>query len=130
MTPDAEKWDQLQALFHLAEESPEADLDQLLRAATDDPTLREQARALIEASRSAAVGEPLPGAPILPDSIGPYAIQRHLGTGGIGTVYLVERIVGGAVQRSAPQGPRAQRRRSLLSGAFRPRAVHPRLPPA
>ena len=33
--------------------------------------------------------------------IGPYTLIRHLGTGGIGAVYLVERMAGGTVQRSA-----------------------------
>ena len=33
--------------------------------------------------------------------IGPYSLIRHVGSGGIGSVYLVERMVGGALQRSA-----------------------------
>jgi serine/threonine-protein kinase len=39
--------------------------------------------------------------PALSGKIGPYTLIRHLGTGGIGAVYLVERMVGGALQRSA-----------------------------
>jgi serine/threonine-protein kinase len=38
---------------------------------------------------------------VLSNKIGPYSILRHLGTGGLGSVYLVERMVGGVVQRSA-----------------------------
>jgi serine/threonine protein kinase len=41
------------------------------------------------------------GAPFLSGKIGPYSLIRHLGSGGIGSVYLVERMVGGALQRSA-----------------------------
>lgn len=103
MTPDSEHWDQLQALFHLAEASPNADadqLDELLRSATDDADLRARAKALIEAGRRAQTPV-LDGLPTLPDQVGPYTIRKHLGTGGIGSVYLVERQVGGAVQRSA-----------------------------
>jgi serine/threonine-protein kinase len=37
----------------------------------------------------------------LTGKIGPYTLIRHIGTGGIGAVYLVERLVGGALQRSA-----------------------------
>lgn len=101
MTDDFEHWDQLQNLFHLAEESPDADLDTLLLHACDDPDLRERAKSLIETGRRAGAKTPLPGAPAPAERIGPYTILRHLGAGGIGTVYLVERIVGGAVQRTA-----------------------------
>ena len=101
MTPDSKNWDQLQALFHLAEQSPDEDLEELLARATDDPELRARARGLIEAGRRADLNAPLAGAPALPEKIGPYTLLRHLGTGGIGAVYLVERRVGGAVQRAA-----------------------------
>ena len=33
--------------------------------------------------------------------IGPYRVIRHLGNGGLGSVYLCERMVGGASQRCA-----------------------------
>ena len=66
MTPDFEHWERLQALFHLAEESPDADLDQLLATACDDPELRQRARALIETGRRTAAAPGLPGAPALP----------------------------------------------------------------
>ncbi|MEO6806393.1 MAG: serine/threonine-protein kinase, partial [Edaphobacter sp.] len=35
------------------------------------------------------------------EKVGPYSLIRHLGSGGVGSVYLVERIAGGALQRSA-----------------------------
>src|SRR5580692_11495732 len=37
----------------------------------------------------------------LTGKMGPYTLLRLIGTGGIGSVYLVERNLGGAVQRSA-----------------------------
>jgi serine/threonine protein kinase/tetratricopeptide (TPR) repeat protein len=101
MTPDSENWEELQALFHLAENTPESELDALLLTACADPGLRKRARTLIHASRAAGPETAPPGAPTLDGKIGPYTILRHLGTGGIGTVYLVERMVGGGIQRSA-----------------------------
>ncbi len=101
MTPDFEHWEQLQTLFHLAEESPDADLDELLTTACADPELRQRAKALIETGRRTAVAAGLKGGPALPAKVGPYTIVRYLGSGGVGTVYLVERVVGGAVQRAA-----------------------------
>lgn len=106
MTHDAENWDVLQSLFHLAEENPSADLDSLLQKACPDTELRSRARALIlsarasEANASVPVPEPQESEPRL-RRVGPYSIVRLLGSGGIGTVYLVERIAGGVVQRAA-----------------------------
>ena len=106
MTPDAEysekaHWDKLQDLFHLADSEPDRDLDELLREATDDVNLRARAKVLIQSGRRSEASAVLPGAPPLPGKIGPYTIRKHLGSGGIGAVYLVERTVAGAVQRSA-----------------------------
>jgi eukaryotic-like serine/threonine-protein kinase len=101
MISDYERWKQLQHLFHLAEASPEADLDTLLEAACDDPETRSHARRLIEAARNSSKAEP--ATPLHPTihRIGPYSIVRLLGAGGNGRVYLGERLVGGAVQRVA-----------------------------
>ena len=101
MTDDSLNWETLQALFHLAEVTPDEELDDLLLASCPDPELRRRAKVLIMAGRKSD-GEPaLSGAPALSGRIGPYTIIRHLGSGGIGSVYLVERIVGGTIQRSA-----------------------------
>ncbi len=101
MTSEYEHWKQLQQLFHLAEASPEADLDKLLEAACDDPETRSHARRLIEAARNRVEAES--AAPLHPTvhRIGPYSIVRLLGAGGNGHVYLGERLIGGAVQRVA-----------------------------
>jgi serine/threonine-protein kinase len=101
MAKDSENWEELQALFHLAEDTPAEELDVVLLAACADPELRRRARALVLASRLNADSPALSGAPVLSGRIGPYLVVRHLGTGGIGAVYLVERIVGGTIQRTA-----------------------------
>jgi serine/threonine-protein kinase len=111
MTHDAGNWDALQSLFHLAEDNPDADLDLLLEEACLDVELRSRARALILTAREAARLEAqksegsttsdLHDPAMRARRIGPYSIVRMLGSGGIGTVYLVERIAGGVVQRAA-----------------------------
>jgi serine/threonine protein kinase len=67
----------------------------------DEAELRRRARALILASKRNPEAPTLSGAPLLNSRIGPYFLVRHLGSGGIGAVYLVERIVGGTIQRAA-----------------------------
>jgi serine/threonine-protein kinase len=106
MTQDADNWDALQSLFHLAEENPAADLDSLLEEVCPDAELRSRARALILGARESEANAAVPvsapqGADPRLRRIGPYSIVRLLGSGGIGTVYLVERIAGGVVQRAA-----------------------------
>ena len=96
MTHDADNWDTLQSLFHLAEEKPSADLDALLAEACPDPELRRRAKVLILSAReqdSTPASAPAAARP-LTGRIGPYSIVRLIGSGGIGTVYLVERIAG------------------------------------
>lgn len=101
MTSDSENWEQLQALFHLAEDVPDDLLEPLLLSACPEPALRSRARTLILAERNSR-SQPVASNPSSQTGrVGPYTILRHLGSGGVGTVYLVERIVGGAVQRSA-----------------------------
>ena len=101
MTKDAENWELLQELFHLAETTPEADRERVLTEKCPDENLRMRALKIFTAS---SIEEPVKAA--LRDSavgtkIGPYALIDHLGTGGIGAVYLVERMAGGALRRSA-----------------------------
>ena len=101
MQPDSENWELLQALFHLAESTPAEDLDRVLAERCPDEALRRRALAIFHASNAEAAEEAPRGAPMLSGKIGPYRLIRHIGSGGIGSVYLVERNLGGAVQRSA-----------------------------
>jgi serine/threonine-protein kinase len=101
MTHDSENWQLLQELFHLAEATPEADRERVLAEKCADERLRRRALDILKAA-AMEDEEPAPrSSPELSGKIGPYALIRHLGTGGIGSVYLVERRVGGALQRSA-----------------------------
>lgn len=101
MTSDSEDWEQLQALFHLAGETPDAEVEALLAGACADPQLRQRAFELIVAARIEPGQQDAGATPATSDRIGPYTIVRHLGSGGIGSVYLAERLMGGTVQRTA-----------------------------
>ncbi len=101
MAADFDHWNELQDLFHLAEETPEGELDAVLEQACGDAVLRSRVKLLVEAGRRSEPEGALPGVPRPAEKIGPYTIVRHLGAGGVGTVYLVERMVAGAMQRSA-----------------------------
>jgi len=102
MTQDAENWELLQELFHLAETTPAEDRERVLAERCPDETLRRRAlRIFTAASQEDTVTKPPGEDASLGSRIGPYTLIRHLGTGGIGAVYLVERMTGGAVQRAA-----------------------------
>ena len=101
MQPDSENWELLQTLFYLAEITPAESLDRVLTERCPDEILRKRVMSLFRASTvEAREGVPR-DAPILRGRIGPYRLIRHIGSGGIGSVYLVERLMGGAIQRSA-----------------------------
>lgn len=102
MHQDSENWSLLQHLFHLAEETPDEDRERVLAEHCPDEALLQ--RALELWNSSACLGEPEPVAPAasaISSRIGPYKTIRLLGAGGIGSVYLAERIIGGAPQRTA-----------------------------
>jgi serine/threonine-protein kinase len=101
MTQDAENWEMLQELFHLAEVTPEADRERVMAERCPNETLRQRAFKIFMASSLEEPAKPPVEDPTIHARIGPYTVLRHLGTGGFGAVYLVERIVGGAVQRAA-----------------------------
>ena len=105
MKPDTDNWQLLQDLFHLAEVTPEADRERILAEKCPDEEIRRRAMRIFDSSRIDEKEEtPANPATLTQDlagKIGSYTPIRHLGTGGIGTVYLVERMVGGALQRSA-----------------------------
>ncbi len=96
---DAERWRQVELLFHAALERPPVDYAAFLETACDDPEIRREVVTLLAASEDAdeqldravtgalklAVNEPIPQA------IGPYRVLKRLGDGGLATVYLAER---------------------------------------
>src|ERR1700722_11967933 len=100
MKIDSQNWEKLQELFHLAVDAPEELREHVLKEACPDPELRRRAIAILMASHAEPESQPKPSGD-LNSRIGPYFLVRHLGTGGIGSVYLAERMVGGTPHRSA-----------------------------
>jgi serine/threonine-protein kinase len=98
--PDA--WRELQTLFDLIDRTPAEDQESVLAAATGDPELRARVLRMVRGANQNsehAAGSTAPsGAPL---QFGPYHVLRTIGSGGIGTVYLAERLLGGAPQRVA-----------------------------
>jgi eukaryotic-like serine/threonine-protein kinase len=97
---DSENWEHLQALFHLIEMTPTQDRDRVLSEQCPDADLRQRVLEILKASSVESASTPRPS-PMQHSKIGPYALIRHLGSGGLGSVYLVERMVGGSAQRAA-----------------------------
>ncbi|MGH7176276.1 MAG: serine/threonine protein kinase, partial [Tepidisphaeraceae bacterium] len=97
-TPDP-YW-RMKELFASALEKPPSNRDVYLESACDDPTLREQIRALLGAHEQASALIAIPQAPGPPtsppqttserpgDVIGPYKLLQRIGEGGFGTVYM------------------------------------------
>jgi tetratricopeptide (TPR) repeat protein len=100
MPQDTENWALLQTLFHLVEMAPEADRNRVLEEHCSDPDVRLRILAMLH---GANLEEPAKPSTKLPPTgrIGPYSLIRLLGAGGIGSVYLAERILGGSPQRVA-----------------------------
>ena len=94
-------WARLQELYHLLEDKPATQWRAELEEATTDPQLRDRVFSLL--TTAGQLGDvSATAAPVVTGSrIGPYAIGKMLGSGGLGSVYLVERAVGGAVQMCA-----------------------------
>jgi serine/threonine-protein kinase len=100
MSRDSENWELLQTLFDLAANTPAEDREQVLASRCADKWAVRRVLEIIEGAECASPAAPSP-AIRLTERIGPYSLVRLLGSGGIGTVYLAERILGGAPQRSA-----------------------------
>ena len=99
MTRDSENWSILQKLFHLAEETAPQDRERVLAEHCADPAVVRRALDLFHGAAALDAMAPTEHAPAQPGRVGPYSLIRLLGSGGIGTVYLAERILGGAPQR-------------------------------
>jgi serine/threonine-protein kinase len=101
MPEDKENWTLLQALFDMAEMAPPEDRERVLAEHCADPEMRRRVLTIVQGAghldESADAPENLP----FSGRIGPYTLLRLLGTGGIGSVYLAERILGGVPQRVA-----------------------------
>ncbi len=101
MPHDADNWDMLQQLFHLAEESSPEDRERVLAEHCGDPAIVRRAMRIFLSTNNGDAPAEVPDAQPLSARIGPYSLLRLVGSGGIGSVYLAERILGGAPQRSA-----------------------------
>ena len=99
-----ERWERLQAIFHHALELPPAErAGRLEKECGADDDLRREVEAMLaeDALGQSLLDRGLPGvspgpvedpiASLPPDAFGPYRIQRTLGHGGMGVVYLAER---------------------------------------
>ncbi|WP_263356016.1 serine/threonine-protein kinase [Acidicapsa ligni] len=109
MSLESDNWDLLQKLFHLAEQTPVEDRKRVLAEACPDAELCRKALEIVDAGDVVYEDKSHVEPPILTGKIGPYTLGRLLGTGGIGSVYLVERVVNGTRLRSALKvlGPHA-----------------------
>lgn len=98
---DAKRWDRVQVLFHAVSDlAPELQRESLQRTCPGDPTLIEEVLAMIRQDRknSQFLDRPLEelASQALSESpsyrqVGSYRIERLLGEGGMGTVFLATR---------------------------------------
>lgn len=101
MSQDSENWELLQALFHVAETTPVPDRERVLEEHCADPELRRRVLAILHGADLGDDTETIQDSIPYAGKIGPYSLVRLIGAGGIGSVYLAERILGGSPQRVA-----------------------------
>jgi len=95
-------WRELQTLFDLVDRTPAEDQESVLASATADPELRARVLRMVRGANQTPEGPSGPAEPGgAPGRLGPYHVLRAIGSGGIGTVYLAERLLGGAPHRVA-----------------------------
>jgi serine/threonine protein kinase len=117
MTERPDAFRELQTLFELVDRTPPPDQQRVLDSACSDAAMRARVLRMMRGANqdryastgptapadlgSPGVASPGVGSPGLPPRLGPYQVLRVIGSGGIGTVYLAERFLGGAPQRVA-----------------------------
>ncbi len=102
-------WQRLESLFEHGVALPAAARDGWLDGLQLEPALRQQLERMLACDRSGAtigerLGAALAGAaqaPMLGDRLGPWRLLEPIGSGGMGSVFLVERVDGGFSQQAA-----------------------------
>ncbi len=113
MTPDAENWELLQTLFHIAEETQEADRDRVMQAHCPDPEIRARAMSIFAAANLPDEAGKSVGRTNLQGRVGPYSLIR------LDWVRRYRRSVSGGTpfgRRTAAPG--AEDARAACGGAF------------
>jgi serine/threonine protein kinase/tetratricopeptide (TPR) repeat protein len=95
-------WRELQTLFDLIDRTPQAERQRVLESACPDPVTCAQVLRMVRGANQETACDASPSKSL--DTtlrFGPYNVLRVIGSGGIGTVYLAERLLGGAPHRAA-----------------------------
>ncbi|MCK6549974.1 serine/threonine protein kinase, partial [Myxococcota bacterium] len=86
------RWRRLEGLFDAALDRPAEDREAWVRGACeDDPSLAGEVLALLDADDAGDALDAAIARPGDPTHIGPYRVERRLGEGGMGVVYLATR---------------------------------------
>ena len=100
------RWERMWELFHMGAELPERDRPSFLAVACEEEQLRDEVAELLAAhdqlgEDSETATDTASGDPLLGSDLGAYRLLQRLGSGGMGVVYLAERIDGELEHRVA-----------------------------